>query len=189
MSGANDREWLEFHPRASSGRRWTGGLGVTLGVLFLVALVAAWGNMPVFVWIPFAIFGIVVTGPLLALAWYFPSMRYWLGPDELVLSYGPLLNDRIPLDQIKSIRRRTLRLTPISSFRFPGLALFYVDYMGMGRVRMCASSATREILLIDIGERRYGLTPGDQVELVRAIRERSAAPMRISENFNPERVP
>jgi hypothetical protein len=180
--------WIEFHPRPSHGRLWAGGMGVILTFLFGFALVIAWNEMPWFIRIPFAVLGIGTTAPLLVLAWYFPTMRYWLGRKELVLKYGPLMYDRVPLDAIQSIRRRNLRLSPVSTFRFPGLALLNVHYLGMGQVRMCATSASRGILLINIGHRRYGITPHDELGLVQAIRERSKADIRVSENFNPERL-
>jgi hypothetical protein len=185
----SSQEWIEFRPRASHGRLWTGGMGIILTVMFALALVMAWDELPWFIKIPFVVLGIGTTAPLLILAWYFPTMRYWLGRKELVLSYGPLMYDRVPLDAIQSIRRRNLRLSPVSTFRFPGLALLNVHYLGMGQVRMCATSASKRILLINIGHRRYGITPEHEVELVQAIRERSSATIRVSENFNPERLP
>jgi hypothetical protein len=185
----SDHDWIEYQPRASRGRWWSGGLGISLGIMFGVAFVAAWGEMPPIILIPFVLFGVGVTVPLLVIAWYFPQMRYLLGRKEIVLSYGPLMYDRVPIDAIRSIRRRNLRLSPISTFRFPGLAIFYVHYLGMNRIRMCATSATKQILIIDIGHRRYGITPEDEWGLVQAIRERADSNIRISENFNPERTP
>jgi hypothetical protein len=181
-------EWIEFRPRASHGRFWTGGMGIILALMFALALVMAWDEMPWFIKIPFAVLGVGTTAPLLIIAWYFPTMRYWLGRKELVLSYGPLMYDRVPLDAIQSIRRRNLRLSPVSTFRFPGLALLNVHYLGMGQVRMCATSASKEILLINIGHRRYGITPENEMELVQHVRERSSADIRVSENFNPDRL-
>jgi hypothetical protein len=190
MNARDDKAdgWIEFRPRPSYGRYWAGGLGLSLLMLFGIAFVAAWGQMPWLLMIPFLVLGTGVTVPLLVLAWYFPTMRYWLGRKELVLTYGPLMYDRIPLDAIRSIRRRNLRLSPVSTFRFPGLAIFYVHYLGMNRIRMCATSVTKQILLIDIGHRRYGITPENDMELVQAIRDRADVDIRISENFNPERV-
>jgi hypothetical protein len=185
---ATTPEWIEFRPRQSNGRVWTATIGIVLALLFTAALVMAWSELPWFIKIPFIVLGIGTTFPLLVLAWYFPTMRYWLGRKELALSFGPLMYDRIPLDAIQSIRRRNLRISPVSTLRFPGLAVLNVHYLGMGQVRMCATSASRGILLINIGHRRYGITPENEMELVKAIRERSSADIRISENFNPERV-
>jgi hypothetical protein len=180
-------EWIEFKPRASTGRYWVGGMGIALLILFSAALVFTRDDLSWFVWIPLLILGLGVTVPLLALAWYFPTMRYLLGPHELVLSFGPIMRDRVPLNAIKSIRRRNLRLTSMSTLRFPGLALLYVDYVEFGRIRMCATAASKDVLLIDIGLRRYGITPENEVELVQEIIKRSTADIRVSENFNPKR--
>jgi hypothetical protein len=187
VSNHSSEEWIEFRPRPSNGRYWTGGLGLALFFLFAITMVVAVPEMHPLIALPFVVVGIGVTVPVLAITWYFPTMRYWLGRKELVLQFGPLMYDRVPLDAIKSIRRRNLKISMLSSFRFPGLALFYVDYIEQGRVRMCATSASREILLIDIGHRRYGITPEDEQGLVDAIRARADAHIRISENFNPER--
>lgn len=156
-------------------------------LLFAIAMLIAVPGMHPLVATPFIVVGIGVAAPILALAWYFPEMRYWLGSNVLVLQYGPLMYDQIPIDMINSIRRRNLRASWLSSFRFPGLALFYVDYIEQGRVRMCARSASSQILLIDTGHRKYGITPEDEFGLVQAIRERATADIRISENFNPDR--
>ncbi len=181
-------KWIEFKPRPSPGRYWTGAIGIALFVLFTGSIALAVPEMHWLVAIPFVLIALGVTIPILTIAWYFPQMRYWVGRKELVLQYGPIMYDRVPLDAIKSIRRRNLKARWLSSFRFPGLALFYVDYIEQGRVRMCATSASRQILLIDIGHRRYGITPEDEMGLVQAIRERANADIRISENFNPERT-
>ena len=188
MTTQPDAEWIEFKPRPSHGRYWTGGLGIFLVLLFAIPFVIAVPDMHPLLAAPFVIIGVGVTAPILVIAWYFPQMRYWIGRKELVLQYGPLMYDRVPIDAIKSIRRRNLKISWLSSFRFPGLALFYVDYIEQGRVRMCSTSASRRILLIDIGHRRYGITPEDEMGLVQAIRERAEGEIRISENFNPERA-
>jgi hypothetical protein len=184
-----EQEWLEFRPRPSSGRLWTSLAGGLLFLLFLSATILAWEQFSPVVRTLFISLGVVAAIPLLLLAWYFPTMRYRLGPKELTLTFGPLLHDRIPLDAIKSIRRRNLRVAQLTAFRFPGLALFFVDYLGLNRVRMCATSSTTRILIIDIGHRRYGITPQDEFELVQAILRRSSADIRVSENFNPDRQP
>lgn len=182
-------EWIEFRPRSSSGRWWTGGLGLGILIMFILPFIASWEEIPLFVVIPFVILGIGVSAPLLAVAWYFPDMRYWVGKEELVLTYGPMMNDRIPLETIRSIHKQNLRLSPISSFRFPGLAVFDVHYLGTGSMRMCASSASKDILLIDTGKRRYGITPQDETGLLRAILERSSDNIQLPEGFGSDQEP
>lgn len=190
MSVHKEDEWIEFRPRRSHGRYWVGGLGLIFFLTFASSLFFAYGEISMFVWVPMLILGIGVSFPLLLLTWYYSTMRYLLGPHELVLSFGPIMRDRVPLNAIKSIRRRNLKLIWVSTtFRFPGLALFWVEYVEFGRIRMCATAASTDVLLIDIGLRRYGITPENEMELVQEIRKRSNADIRVSENFNPERAP
>ena len=119
---------------------------------------------------------ILLTVPLgivfLLIAVFFPTMHYEIEGTRLTLVYGPLLRYVIDIDQIKSIRRRDLKISLLSSFRFPGLAIFSVPYGEIGSVRMCATAASTDILLIETGSTRYGLTPADEAEFVAELRSR-----------------
>jgi hypothetical protein len=108
-------------------------------------------------------------GPFLALAIWFPTMRYELEGRALTLRYGPLLTYRIALDEVQSIERRDLPISLWSSFRLPGLALFAVPYRGMGQIKMCATAAATDILLIEAAGELYGSTPADEAGLLAAI--------------------
>ncbi len=108
----------------------------------------------------------------LVLAMWFPAMRYELSNTELVLRYGPVLTYRIPLDKIQGIRRRCLGMTVWSCVRFPGVALFIAPYSDVGNVKMCATAALNDVLLIETPAGKYGITPADEEELVTAIQER-----------------
>lgn len=122
--------------------------------------------------------GIVCTGiglPMLYLAFWFPAMRYELGSGELILRYGPVLTYRIPLSGIVRIRRRNLAISLWSSMRLPGLALFKVPYSDVGTIRMCATSASRRILLIETDGAAYGLTPADEEGFVAELKSRMGA--------------
>jgi hypothetical protein len=114
-------------------------------------------------WIPIAL-------AFLLLACFFRSMRYELDARRLTLRYGPLLTYRIPLDEIRSIRRRNLGMTIWSSIRFPGIALYTIPYADVGNVKMCATSALDKILLIETGKTKYGLTPADEETFIAALR-------------------
>jgi len=103
----------------------------------------------------------------LLIAACFPAMRYEMDGNRLTLTYGPLLRYTIDIDQIKSIRRRDLGMSIVSSFRFPGLAIFSVPYPEIGSVRMCATAASTGILLIETGSTKYGLTPANEEEFVK----------------------
>jgi hypothetical protein len=106
---------------------------------------------------------------VLVLAVWFPTMRYELDQHELTLRYGPVLKYRIPLSEIRTIRRRDLSLTIWSTIRFPGIALFKVPYADVGNVKMCATAALNNILLIETEKDKYGLTPADEEPFVSAI--------------------
>lgn len=103
---------------------------------------------------------------------FFPAMRYEIEGRRLILSYGPLLRYTIEIGQIKSIRRRDLCISPLSSFRFPGLAIFGVPYREIGTVKMCATAAGTDILLIETESTKYGLTPENEEEFVKELRAR-----------------
>jgi hypothetical protein len=77
-----------------------------------------------------------------------------------------LLRYTIDVREIKSIRRRDLGYSMVSSFRFPGLALFSVPYPELGRVKMCATAASNGILVIETASAKYGLTPANEADFV-----------------------
>jgi hypothetical protein len=112
----------------------------------------------------------LVAVAFLVLAFWFPTMRYELDQTQLTLRYGPVLNYRIPLSEIRTIRRRNLSLTIWSTVRFPGIALFTVPYADVGNVKMCATAAVNNILLIETEKEKFGLTPADEETFVAAIR-------------------
>ena len=158
-----------FKPRPSTGWLWVGTLGVMLLAIGLSMLITYGFSGPFIV-------TILLTVPIglvfLLLAVFFPTMRYEIEGTRLTLIYGPLLRYTIDIPQIKSIRRRDLKISPLSSFRFPGLAIFGVPYLEIGTVKMCATAASSGILLIETESARYGLTPADEEEFVVELRKR-----------------
>jgi hypothetical protein len=158
-----------FKPRPSAGWIWVGALGSILLAIGLWMIITYGVLGPHIVAILISIpLGLV----LLLLAICFPAMRYEIAGTRLTLRYGPLLRYSINIAQIKSIRRRDLKISPVSSFRFPGLAVFSVPYPEIGTVRMCATAASTGILLIETGSAKYGLTPANEAEFVAELRER-----------------
>jgi hypothetical protein len=164
---------VEFRPRPSSGRRWAGGIGLGTLALFIVPMMPAWGEIPWVVMALLVILGIVVTAPILLVAWTMSNMRYLITDSELILEMRPLINDRIRLEEITHVECRDLKNSLLSSFRFPGLAVFDVAYRDAGRVRMCATSASTGIVLISAGQKRYGVTPEDAEGFIEMLVERS----------------
>jgi hypothetical protein len=158
-----------FKPRPSTGWIWVGLIG-------LIALATGLGLMLTQgLSSPFLVM-ILLTIPIgigfLLLTIFFPTMRYEIEGSHLTLRYGPLLRYTVELGQIKNIRSRDLEIGIVSSFRFPGLAIFAVPYPEVGTVRMCATAASRGILLIETASAKYGLTPADEQGFVAELRER-----------------
>lgn len=157
-----------YKPRPSTGWVWVGVLGLFLLGIGLSLILMGQTD-------PFMI-TILLTVPIgimfLVIASCFPSMQYEIAGTRLILTYGPLLRYVIELDQIKSIKRRDLGISLLSSMRFPGLALFSVPYPEIGSVKMCATAASTGILLIETVFGKYGITPADEQEFVDEIRKR-----------------
>ena len=165
-----DNQTLVFKPRPSTGWLWVGGLGLFIGGIGLFPVLL--GPVPLLAVLP----SLLICGGLglaaLALAAWFPTMRYELDGETLTLRYGPILRYRIPLEQIKGMRRRNLSISLWSSMRLPGLALFTVPYSDVGRVKMCATAAATRILLIETDGGLYGVTPAEEERFVAAVQER-----------------
>lgn len=156
-----------FRPRTSYGWLWLVLMALII-IAVAIAPVMAMGLsssstvLTLIICIPVAL-------AFLALAFWFPTMRYELDRDQLTLLYGPVLHYRIPLREIRTIRRRNLSLTIWSTIRFPGIALFTVPYADVGNVKMCATAALNNILLIETAKEKYGLTPADEAAFVAAL--------------------
>jgi hypothetical protein len=160
---------LVFKPRRSFGWVWLIALALAgLASLLVAALSTAQTPLPLLL-LTVVSTGLVSVGGI-TLALWFPTMRYALDDQALELHYGPILNDRVPLDRIKGIRRRDLGMTIWSSVRLPGIALFTVPYADVGNVKMCSTGALKRILLIETDREKYGITPEDEEGFVNALR-------------------
>ena len=110
----------------------------------------------------------IVTGLLTALIipgifflCIFPTMKYAVGTDTVVLSCGPF-KWFIPIRSICSIREDDLAYLPKSQgWKLAGYALFRIEYGRIGIVRMCATSLATRILLISTDTEIWGITPAD----------------------------
>jgi len=156
-----------FQPRPSYGWAWLVLMAlIIIAVSIAPALAMGLSSrntvLTLIICIPIAL-------AFLILAFWFPTMRYELDQEQLTLHYGPVLTYRIPLREIRSIRRRNLSLTIWSTVRFPGIALFTVPYADVGNVKMCATAALNNILLIETRKEKYGLTPADEEAFVAAL--------------------
>lgn len=158
-------------------------------MLAVVTLPYTWQQFSPLISVWFFVTGLLLAFPVLMAAWYFPTMRYWIGRDELVIKFGPFINERIPLDSIRSVRWRHLQPRPLLYFRFPGLALLYMSFLGGQRAKMCATSSTRDLLLLITESERYIITPDDMFAFVDILAERAGDEIRVSANFDPARRP
>lgn len=158
-----------FKPRPSTGWIWAAVIGLVLLGVGLNRLIATGFTGPFILMILLTVpIGIV----FLLIAAFFPAMRYEIEGTRLTLTYGPLLRYTIDVKQIKSIRRRDLGINLVSSFRWPGLAIYSVLYPEIGIVKMCATAASTGILLIETASAKYGLTPAQEEEFVAELRGR-----------------
>jgi predicted lysophospholipase L1 biosynthesis ABC-type transport system permease subunit len=162
-----------FQPRPSYGWAWLVFMAVIIMAVSIapalaVGLSSSNAVITLIVCIPVAV-------AFLVLAFWFPTMRYELDQNQITLRYGPVLAYRIPLGDIRTIRRRNLSLTIWSTIRFPGVALFTVPYADVGNVKMCATAALNNILLIETDKEKYGLTPANEDQFVAALRTRIEA--------------
>lgn len=157
-----------FKPRPSHGWVWLVLMALVIGAVSIAPAMATRlsstnATLTLIICIPIAI-------TFLILASWFPTMRYELDQKQLTLRYGPVLTYRIALRDIRTIRSRNLSLTVWSTIRFPGIALFTVPYADVGNVKMCATAALNDILLIETDKVKYGLTPADKEAFVSAVR-------------------
>ena len=115
----------------------------------------------------------VIAAWMILLAIWFPTMRYELDSQVLAIRYGPLVNWRVPLREIRGAEIKDLTLSVLAATRLPGIALLTVFYQGTGNIRMCATRAAKQVIVLDAGRHLYGVTPAEAVEFLAAIRARA----------------
>ena len=100
----------------------------------------------------------------------FPTMKYSVGTDTVVLSCGPF-KWLIPISSIWSIKEEDdLEYLPKSQgWKLPGYTLFRIEYGRVGIVRMCATSMTKRILLITTDTEKWGITPANVKSFAAAV--------------------
>lgn len=161
-----------FKPRPSTGWVWVTIIALIPLSVGLALIMRSGFSGPM---LPMILIATPIGLVFLMIAVFFPTMKYEMDDSSLKLSYGPLLHDTIDIKRIKSIRRCNLGFSPVSSFRFPGLALFRVHYPNIGSVRMCATASSNDILLIETDSNKYGITPADEPAFVAELRKRIEA--------------
>ena len=166
-----------FRPKPSLGWLWAVGFAAfVLGALALAVHVSTADSsqeIPLWAWVTLLVIDVPLFFLFAAVAVFFPSMRYELHADELVLRYGPILAYRIPYEEISGIEKRDLRVQLWSSMRWPGLALWSVPYSRLGTIRMVSTRVNRGVVLIRAGERSYGVSPLDEDRFIDEVTSRS----------------
>lgn len=175
QSQDSTREWV-FKARLSNGWVWVGAIGLLMLLIaaFLINMVGSVGSTSILTYLPAGIIGLIGVAFLLLTAW-FPAMRYEIHANRLSIRYGPVQLYQVDLKQVQKIRQCDLEYSPVSSLRFPGMALYKVHYPNVGVVNMCATSAFHSILLIETPKAKYGITPADEAGFVTALRKNMAA--------------
>jgi len=97
------------------------------------------------------------------------TMKYFVINSHVILRCGPF-RWKIPIADIRSIVEKDVGYLPISQgWKLPGYALFKIDCADVGPVRMCSTSLTKRILLIETGNDLWGITPADVEGFVAAL--------------------
>ena len=152
------------------------------GTLWLVGLAAALVGVPVAQYLQGRTgFGLAAVSLLsgaiavwlLLLAYWFPTMRYELDRQALTLVFGPIIHWRIPLREVRQVELKDLTMSIWAATRLPGIALFTVYYSNVGLVRMCATRASKRIVLIRTAKATYGVTPDEEDEFTHALQARA----------------
>ena len=159
-----------FSPARSAGPAWLVGMAALL--VLVPVLQYAEGRTGIGL-SAFALVAGAVAVWLLLLAHWFPTMRYELDHQAVTLIYGPIVRWRVPLREIRRVELKDLSLSMWAATRLPGIALFGVYYSDLGTVRMCATRASKGIVLIETADARYGVTPADPEGFTSALRARA----------------
>lgn len=156
-----------FKPKSSMGWLSLLFLGVILaGIAILVIWKVGW-NSPTSLVI-LAVFAAAILA-LITLALFFPAMNYEIRGRTIYLRYGPVLRYEIPINEIRSIRKTDLPLSIMSSFRFPGIALFNIPTSTEGDIKMCSTASVHQILIIETKNDKFGLTPENEEAFITSI--------------------
>lgn len=117
-----------------------------------------------------ALLGVLgVGGAALFFAVILPTMKYVVTDTLVILSCGPF-RWKIQICDIQKVVEKNVGWLPISEgWKLPGYALFKIDCADVGTVRMCATSLTRRIMLIQTADDLWGITPADPEGFVAAL--------------------
>lgn len=103
----------------------------------------------------------------------FPSMKYVLTDDALILQCGPF-KYIVPYNEITQIEKANLSYHPSSTgWKLPGYTLFKIYYSDRGDVYMCATRMLKNILLIKTQNGKiFGITPREEKIFIQHLKEK-----------------
>ncbi len=166
-----------FKPKPSLGWLWSLGLALlvaaSLGLVVVMSYLEPEEQVPLAIWLMLLVIEVPLVALFAVIAVYFPSMRYEFTPDELVISYGPILRYRIPYSDMTGVRREDLAAQAWSSMRWPGLALFKVPYSKLGTIKMCSTRMNTGVVLIETKQGLYGVSPAEEDRFMDTVRVRA----------------
>jgi len=165
-----------YRPRNSMGGLFNGSI---LLIFILLAIVIFWPVISNFSE-GMGIIILILTGPIWAafiiisfifFVWY-PTMRYELSKEKLVLKCGPFKSEII-LSSIKEIRKKDLKYHPSSTgWKLPGYCLFRVKYTDEDWVRMYSRAILKNVIIIETDKEKYGITPANEESFLKDIMEK-----------------
>lgn len=149
-------------------------------VFFAILRSSTNGGFFLIIVIGFTSFSLIIfmIASFIFLLWY-PTMRYELSEDKLVLRCGSLKSE-IPLTSIKEIRKKNLKYHPSSTgWKLPGYCIFRIKYTDEDWVRMYSRAMLRNIIIIETDKEKYGITPREEEEFLVEISEKTGIKQRI----------
>jgi hypothetical protein len=150
-----------FKPRLSIAG-WIFSILLPAAMALLLWAILQINNRPVVLLIAGAIICSLLLAVFLFFLAIYPTMRYYVSDDSLLLICGPF-RWSIPKSDIRSIEEKDLACLSFSEgWKLPGYALFSIHYGG-GRdpVRMCATAVAKNIMLLRTPTDTLGITPSD----------------------------
>ena len=158
-----------YKARSSAGWLWLLGLGIFILVIIVFPMLFVFRETPVWVSFMNVGLGLLIGVPFIYIALQVREISYIFHTDHLEISMGRLIQYRIKFSEINELVKKDLTITLWSSMRLPGLALFKVPYANEGVVSICATSASKNILLIKTEHGKYGITPAAETDFVNML--------------------
>ncbi len=113
------------------------------------------------------IFAILAFLGVLLFIWFF-KMKYELTGDKLILHFGPLAYV-VDLYIVERVEKKNLVPSIGIGVLLPGFAKWVVNYKDEGKVFMCSTRATRDVLIIKTKAGYVGITPEFESQFLEEI--------------------